>query len=154
MLFFSKYHKNLLLINIFIFLIGCQLQEASKVHGILYLENRIKQLKVNKDNTNDVIQLIGQPHTKSIDNDNTWIYVERILTRGSYHKLGKDVLKINNVAVLKFDKFGVLESKNLYDKENIKKINFNSRKTDNKITEKSFVEKFLSSVKSKMYGNK
>ena len=154
MLFFSKYHKNLLLINIFIFLIGCQLQEPSKVHGILYLENRIKQLKVNKDNTNDVIQLIGQPHTKSIDNDNTWIYVERILTRGSYHKLGKDVLKTNNVAVLKFDKFGVLESKNLYDKENIKKINFNSRKTDNKTTQKSFVEKFLSSVKSKMYGNK
>ena len=154
MLFFFKYHKNLLLINIFIFLIGCQLQEPTKIHGILYLENRIKQLKVNKDNTNDVIQLIGQPHTKSIDNDNTWIYVERILTRGSYHKLGKDVLKTNNVAVLKFDKFGVLESKNLYDKENIKKINFNSRKTDNKRTQKSFVEKFLSSVKSKMYGNK
>ena len=154
MLFFSKYHKKLLLIKLFIILAGCQLQEPTKIHGILYLENRIKQLKVNKDNTNDVIQLIGQPHTKSIDNDNTWIYVERILTRGSYHKLGKDVLKTNNVAVLKFDKFGVLESKNLYDKENIKKINFNSRKTDNKRTQKSFVEKFLSSVKSKMYGNK
>ena len=154
MLFLFKYHKKLLLIKLFIILVGCQLQEPSKIHGILYLENRIKQLKVNKDNTNDVIQLIGQPHTKSIDNDNTWIYVERILTRGSYHKLGKDVLKTNNVAVLKFDKFGVLESKNLYDKENIKKINFNSRKTDNKRTQKSFVEKFLSSVKSKMYGNK
>ena len=154
MLFFSKYHKNLLLINIFIFFVGCQLQEPSKIHGILYLENRIKQLKVNKDNTNDVIQLIGQPHTKSIDNDKTWIYVERILSRGSYHKLGKDVLKTNNVAVLKFDKFGILKSKTLYDKEKINKINFNTRKTNNKITQKSFVEKFLTSIKSKMYGNK
>jgi len=154
MLFISKYHKNLLLIKFFILLVGCQLQEPTKIHGILYLENRIKQLKVNTDNTNDVIQLIGQPHTKSIDNDKTWIYVERILTRGSYHKLGKDVLKTNNVAVLKFDKFGILKSKTLYDKEKINKINFNSNKTDNKITQKSFVEKFLSSVKAKMYGNK
>ena len=153
MLFFSKYHKNLLLINIFIFLIGCKLQEASKVHGILYLENRIKQLKVNKDNTNDVIQLIGQPHTKSIDTDKTWIYIERILTKGSYHKLGKDVLKTNNVAVLKFDKFGVLKSKTLYDKNKINKIKFKNNKTENEITKKSFVEKFLSSVKTKMYGN-
>ena len=38
--------KKLILLNIFILLIGCQLQEPSKVHGILYLENRIKQLKV------------------------------------------------------------------------------------------------------------
>ncbi len=153
MLFFFKYHKNLLLINIFIFLIGCQLQEPTKIHGILYLENRIKQLKVNKDNTNDVIQLIGQPHTKSIDTDKTWIYIERILTKGSYHKLGKDVLKTNNVAVLKFDKFGVLKSKTLYDKNKINKIKFKNNKTENEITKKSFVEKFLSSVKTKMYGN-
>ena len=154
MLFFSKYHKNLLLINIFIFFVGCQLQEPSKIHGILYLENRIKQLKVNTDNTNDVIQLIGQPHTKSIDNDKIWIYIERILTRGSFHKLGQNILKTNNVAVLEFDKFGILKSKTLYDREKINKIKFNTNKTENEITQKSFVEKFLTSVKSKMYGNK
>ena len=154
MLFFFKYHKNLLLINIFIFLIGCQLQEPTKIHGILYLENRIKQLKVNTDNTNDVIQLIGQPHTKSIDNDKIWIYIERILTRGSFHKLGQNILKTNNVAVLEFDKFGILKSKTLYDREKINKIKFNTNKTENEITQKSFVEKFLTSIKSKMYGNK
>ena len=149
-----KYHKNLLLIKFFIILVGCQLQEPAKIHGILYLENRIKQLKVNEDNTNDVIQLIGQPHTKSIDSDNTWIYIERILIRGSYHKLGKDVLKTNNVAVLKFDKFGILKNKTLYDREKINKIKFNTNKTENEITKKSFVEKFLSSIKTKMYGGK
>jgi len=154
MLFLFKYHKKLLLIKLFIILVGCQLQEPSKIHGILYLENRIKQLKVNKNNTNDVIQLIGQPHTKSIDDDKTWIYIERILTRGSYHKLGKNVLKTNNVAVLKFDKFGILKNKTLYDREKINKIKFNTNKTENEITKKSFVEKFLSSIKTKMYGGK
>ena len=154
MLLFSKYHKNLILITVFLLIAGCQLQEPSKIHGILYLENRIKQLKVNTHNTNDVISKIGHPHTKSIDNDNTWIYVERILTRGSYHKLGKEILKTNNVAVLKFDKFGVLKSKELYDKDKINKMKFNENKTQNKLTKKSFVEKFLSSVKAKMYGNR
>jgi outer membrane protein assembly factor BamE (lipoprotein component of BamABCDE complex) len=154
MLLFRKYHKILIMIKLFILSTACQLQESTKIHGILYLENRIKQLKVNEDNTNDVIKLIGQPHTKSIENNDTWIYVERILTRGSYHKLGKEVLKTNNVAVLKFDKFGVLKSKKLYDKEKINKINFNSNKTENNLNKKSFVEKFLSSVKAKMYGNK
>ena len=154
MLFLFKYHKKLLLIKLFIILVGCQLQEPSKIHGILYLENRIKQLKVNTDNTNDVIQLIGQPHTKSIDNDKIWIYIERILTRGSFHKLGQNILKTNNVAVLEFDKFGILKSKTLYDREKINKIKFNTNKTENEITQKSFVEKFLTSVKSKMYGNK
>ena len=154
MLLFSKYHKNLILIKVFLLIAGCQLQEQSKIHGILYLENRIKQLKVNKHNTNDVINKIGHPHTKSIDNENTWIYVERILTRGSYHKLGKEILKTNNVAVLKFDKFGVLKSKDLYDKDKINKMKFNENKTQNKLTKKSFVEKFLSSVKAKMYGNR
>jgi outer membrane protein assembly factor BamE (lipoprotein component of BamABCDE complex) len=154
MLFFSKYHKKILLIKLIIILAGCQLQEPSKIHGILYLENRIKQLKVNTDNTNDVIQLIGQPHTKSIDNDKIWIYIERILTRGSFHKLGQNILKTNNVAVLEFDKFGILKSKTLYDREKINKIKFNTNKTENEITQKSFVEKFLTSIKSKMYGNK
>ena len=142
------------MIQLFIFSTGCQLQESTKIHGILYLENRIKQLKVNTDNTNDVIQLIGQPHTKSIDNDKIWIYIERILTRGSFHKLGQNILKTNNVAVLEFDKFGILKSKTLYDREKINKIKFNTNKTENEITKKSFVEKFLMSVKSKMYGNK
>ena len=142
------------MIQLFIFSTGCQLQESTKIHGILYLENRIKQLKVNTDNTNDVIQLIGQPHTKSIDNDKIWIYIERILTRGSFHKLGQNILKTNNVAVLEFDKFGILKSKTLYDREKINKIKFNTNKTENEITQKSFVEKFLTSIKSKMYGNK
>lgn len=154
MSFFFKYHKNLILIKTFIILFGCQLQEPTKVHGILYLENRIKQLKVDKHNTNDVINKVGLPHTKSIDNENIWIYVERILTRGAYHKLGKEVLKTNNVVVLKFDKFGILKSKELYDKDKIKRIKFNTTRTENKLTQKSFVEKFLSSVKAKMYGNK
>ena len=154
MLFCFKNHFNRLFILLFIILTACQLQEPTKNHGIVFLENRSNKLLVNKSNKNDVIKIIGQPHSKSINDDNIWIYVERVLTKGKYHKLGQHVLKKNNTLVLKFDEFGILKSKKIYDKSDTNKIAFSEKKTTNELTKKSFVESFLSSVKQKMYGNR
>ena len=107
----SHYFKSLL-IFLCIILIGCQFQEPSNNHGIIYLKNRSEKLKINYSNTNDVIKIIGIPHSKSINNDNYWIYIERVLTKGEYHKLGRNIIKANNVLVLQFDKYGVLKKKN------------------------------------------
>ena len=98
-------------------MINCQLQEPTKNHGILFLENRSKQLKVKVNNKNDVLKLIGNPHTKSISNEDSWIYIERVLTKGEYHKLGQNILKSNNVLVLSFNKYGILEKKTFLDKK-------------------------------------
>lgn len=97
---------------------------------------------------------MGQPHSSSIRNDNTWIYLERTLSKGKYHKLGQHVLKKNNTLVLNFDKFGILVSKKIYNKNNINELKFSEKKTENKLSKKSFVGAFLQSVKQKMYGNK
>ena len=107
---------------------------------------------IEKHNKNDVVKLMGQPHTRSFDDEDNWLYIERVLTKGKYHKLGKHVLKSNNVLELSFDKYGVLKSKKLYDKNNINTVKFSKKETENKLAKKSFVETFLSSVKSKMYG--
>jgi len=154
MFFKIKNHLFITLIFLLVNLTGCQFQDPYKNHGITFLDNRAKKLIIQKSNSNDVIQILGQPHSKSIFNDKTWMYIERTLTKGEYHKLGKNVLKSNNVLILEFDKYGILLSKNLIDKESIKKINFSQNETKNEITQKSFVEKFLNSVKSKMYGNR
>ena len=154
MFVFTKSHKYLFLIKLLIILSNCQFNEPTKNHGILYLEKRLKQLEVNITNKNDVINKIGYPHTKSIDNENIWIYFERVLTKGSYHKLGRPVLKESNLALLEFDKYGILNKKNFFTKDQIQKLNFADKKTENTMTKRSFVEKFLSSVKAKMYGNK
>ena len=138
---------------LFIILLGCQLQEPAKNHGILFLENRSNELKVQKSNKNDVIKLLGQPHTKTFNNDDVWIYIERILTKGKYHKLGRHELKTNNTLILNFDKYGVLASKNFYDKKDINNIKFSKKETDNNLSKKSFVQSFLQSVKNKMYRN-
>ena len=154
MFFCFKNHFNKLFIVLFIILAGCQLQEPTKNHGIVFLENRSNQLIINKSNKNDVIKIIGQPHSRSINDDDIWIYIERTLSKGKYHKLGQHVLKKNNTLVLKFDKFGILKSKEIYDKNNTNKIAFSEKETKNKLSKKSFVESFLSSLKQKMYGNR
>ena len=151
---FIKNHYIFVYIITLSILMGCKLQDPDKNHGIVFLENRSNQLELNKANKNDVLKKLGKPHSTSFDDDNIWIYIERTLTKGKYHKLGKNIIKTNNVLILKFDKFGILETKKLLNKEDIKKINFSKKETENELARKSFVEKFLQSLKQKMYGNK
>lgn len=149
-MFFSfKNHFKLFFIILFI-LNSCKLQEPTKNHGILFLENRANKLTLYKDNTNDVIKIIGTPHIKSI-NSNEWIYIERILTKGKFIKLGQNVLKENNILVLSFDKYGILENKIFLDKKSKKTLKFSEEKTINSLSDKSFIEKFLESLRKKMY---
>ncbi len=152
MIFKHKINYIILFTSIFFLLISCQ--KTTKNHGILFLENRYNKLQVNESNTNDVLKIVGSPHTKSVSDDNTWIYIERILSKGKYHKLGQNVVKENNVLVLVFDKYGILKEKNLYDKEKLADIKFTKKVTENNLGQKSFVQEFLQSIKTKMYGRK
>ena len=94
MSFRFKYHfKNILLLLVFIILNACKFQEPLQNHGILFLENRSEKLVLKVSNKNDVIKIIGYPHSKAIDNNNEGLYFERTLTKGEYHKLGRTVLK-------------------------------------------------------------
>ena len=145
--------NNYLLLSII--LLSCQIQEPLKVHGIVYLENRSKKLEVNKSNKNDIIRIIGQPQVKGGQvNNETWIYVERVLTKGKFHKLGRNVIKENNVLILDFDKYGILKTTKFYTKDDINKIEFSKKNTENILSQKSFVENFLQSIKQKMYSNR
>ena len=138
----------------FIILSGCKLQEPLKTHGIVYLENRANKLIVNKSNKNDVIKIFGQPQIIDSDNIDTWIYLERILTKGKYHKLGKHVVKQNNILILDFNKYGILKNKKLLNKEDINQIKFSKKNTENELSQKNFIRSFLESIRQKMYSNR
>ncbi len=149
-----KYHSKILLLIFFFILIGCKLQEPLKTHGIVFLENRANKLILDKSNKNDVINIMGKPHIKDDEINDSWIYLERILSKGKYHKLGKHVLKENNVLILNFDKYGVLIDKTFLDKNDINNLKFSEKITENELSQKSFVQKFLQSLQQKMYRNK
>ena len=149
-----KHRITIYIILFLFFLQNCSLKESNKSHGINFLENREKILVINKTNQNYVINLIGNPHTISLSDENTWVYFERTLTKGEFLKLGKKVLKTNNVLILSFDKYGILKDKNFLDKSSKNDITFSEKTTENNLKQKSFVERFLSSLRNKMYGRK
>ena len=134
----------------FIFFIGCQRNPVIKTHGIAYLEKREKLIILNKSNKNDAINVLGHPATKGMSDDNLWIYIERTTVRGKFFKLGRSYLKKNNVLILEFDKYGVLNKKKFYDKENMKEINFAKAITENDVRKENFIYSFLSSIRQKM----
>ena len=125
-----------------------------KSHGIFFLENRDKLLQVNNTNKNDVINILGQPHTRSIKDKDTWLYIERTRSRGKITKLGRNVLINNNVLVVKFNQNGILEEKILYNKKDMNDYKFAEKVTENDIKRGSFLESFLSSIREKMYANR
>ena len=146
--------KIVYLLLISLFIISCQRKEVIRTHGISYLEKREKLVFVNKTNKNDTIDIFGQPSTKGMTDENLWIYVERTITRGKMLRLGRNLLKKNNVLVLEFDKHGVLKKKEFYNIHDMKKLTFEKNITENEIRKENFIYSFLSSIRQKMQQRK
>ncbi len=142
--------KIVYLLLILLFISSCQRKEIIKTHGISYLEKREKLIFINKTNKNDTVNFLGQPSTRGMIDENLWIYVERTITRGKMLKLGRNLLKKNNVLVLEFDKYGILKKKEFYDIQDMKKLTFEKKITTNEIRKENFIYSFLSSIRQKM----
>ena len=143
--------KNILLfILISIFAYSCSQNEVIRTHGVAYLDKREKLIIVNQSNKNDAISVLEQPSTKGMTNDNLWIYIERTRTKGKLLKLGRNYLLKNNVLILEFDKYGILNRKEFYNKKEMNEIKFAKDQTVNELRKENFIYSFLSSVRQKM----
>jgi len=142
--------KTFILFFVILFTFACSQNEVVKTHGVAYLKKREKLIIVNETNKNDAISVLGQPSTKGMTDDNLWIYIERTRTRGKLLKLGRNYLLKNNVLVLDFDKYGILQRKEFYDKKKMNEIKFAKSETINELRKENFIYSFLSSVRQKM----
>ena len=98
--------------------------------------------------------MLGNAHTKSIDDNNLWFYFDRKISSGSMISFKNNKLLENNILVIKFNRLGVVIDKKLLKKEDMKKVDYSEMQTNNPVTRESFVTKFLQSVKQKMYGKR
>ena len=153
-IFKIKHLKKLIFLSLIFILSNCQFKDPIDGHGINFLKNRSEKISIKKSNKNDVINILGNPHTKSIDDENLWFYFDRKISSGKLVKFGDMSLLENNVLVLNFDKYGIVIKKEFFDKEDMKKIQYSEMKTNNPVTQESFVSSFLQSVRQKMYGKK
>ena len=148
---FTHIIKNkILLLFVLLFAFSCTQNKVIKTHGVAYLKKREKLIIVNETNKNDTISVLGQPSTKGMVDDNLWIYIERTRTRGKLLKFGRNYLLKNNVLVLEFDKYGILQRKEFYDKKKMNEIKFAKNQTENELRKENFIYSFLSSVRQKM----
>tara|TARA_B100000524_G_C23504519_1_gene318251 strand:- start:59 stop:538 length:480 start_codon:yes stop_codon:yes gene_type:complete len=143
---------NRLIIFLFIifFNASCTINKVVKHHGIHYLNEKQKNLKVFESNKNDIRKTLGPPSTKnSFDND-VWIYIERKTTVSEIKKIGTKKLLTNNVLVLEFDNRGLLVKKDFFDKDQMNNIKISKDKTRVLDKKDTFISSVLISLRQKI----
>ena len=143
-------HKILLLL-LFLCISSCSASKLNKSHGAVGIEDKYDLLKLNLNNSNDIITLLGPPSTKSKFDDNLWIYIERKKVKKSIFKLGKEKYLSNNVLVLKIDNKGLLTDKKILKLKDMNdNYEFNNDITSISYKNNSFVYNLLSSIKQRI----
>ena len=128
---------------------SCSLKPINNYHGVAFLEKKQQALLINKSNKNDIIKILGSPSTKSILENDIWIYIENRRSKSSLFKLGKETMISNNVLVVEIDKKGILKNKKFYNIDDQNKIIFNENKT--LMSDKdSFIYGVVSSLRQKI----
>ena len=93
---------------------------------------------------------MGNPSTKSKFDNDLWIYIERKQTQSKLINLGKMKIYKNDVLVLDIDNYGILRSKQFYNKNDMKKIQKVEATTKRGFKRNTFVYDFMSSMRQKI----
>ena len=143
-------NKFLILLTLLIFISNCSLKKVEKHHGVYNLEKKSDKLELFQTNTNDVIVKLGIPSTKSLFDNDVWIYMERKYTTTKLSSLGKENLLVNNVLVLEFNNKGMLVKKELLKIDKMNNLRISDSKTSVVNKKESFINNFLTSLRKKI----
>ena len=143
-------NKILYIILISFIVSNCTMKPVIKHHGVPFLEKKQKKLLINKSNTNDIKQILGNPSTTSKFDSDIWIYIERKETQSKVKNLGKMKIFKNDVLVLEIDKFGILKKKNFYDIKDMNNLKIVEATTEAGFKRNSFIYNFMSSMRQKI----
>ena len=120
MFFCFKNHFNRLFIVLFIILAACQLQEPTKNHGIVFLENRSNKLiRLNTELFNIIEAIKSKSNQLNVDNEETTDY----LSKGKLIQIRRQLLnersKLNTLQNNSNTNMAIIE-KNINKVNNIK----------------------------------
>ena len=129
---------------------NCSFKKVVKHHGVPFLEKKQKQLIINQSTTNDVRKILGTPSTRSKFDNDVWIYIERKQTQSRLRNLGRMKIYKNDVLVLEIDNYGILQKKEFYNMQDMKKIEISKETTEASFARNSFIYDFMSSMRQKI----
>ena len=142
---------KILYIILFSFIVSnCSFKPVVKHHGVPFLEKKQSSLIVNISNKNDIRNILGNPSTTSMFDNDVWIYIERKQTQSKLKNLGKMKIVKNDILVLEIDNYGILKSKKFYNKDDMKNIKVVEATTEAGFKKNSFVYDFMSSMRQKI----
>ena len=142
--------KIFYIILAFFIISSCSFNQVVKHHGVHFLEEKQKSLKVNESNKNDITKLLGIPSTTSKFDNDLWIFIERKQTQSKLINLGKMKILTNNVLVLEIDDYGLLKKKTFYNKDDMEKIEIATVTTQDKFKKDTFIYNFMSSMRQRL----
>ena len=143
-------NKILYIILISFIVSNCSFKPVVKHHGVPFLEKKQATLKINESNKNDIRKILGNPSTTSKFDNDIWIYIERKQTQSKLKNLGKMKIFKNDVLVLEINKYGILQKKEFYNKEDMKNIKIAEATTEAGFKRNSFIYDFMSSMRQKI----
>ena len=114
------------------------------------MEIKQSSLTVNTSNKNDILNILGNPSTKSKFDNDIWIYIERNQTQSKLMNLGKMKVHKNDVLVLELDEYGILKKKTFYNKDDMKNIKIEKDKLEANYENNSLIYDFFSSMRQKV----
>ena len=139
-----------IIIIIFLFIVNCSGNKVSNFHGSKQLEAKFNLIKLNVNNKNDLVRLIGPPSSISDFNNNKWFYIERLKTNQSLIKLGNQKIKKNNVLIVKMDKLGIVREKKLLDLESMNDVKYFKATTEKDFKRDNMLYNVFSSLREKI----
>ncbi|MDC3201812.1 outer membrane protein assembly factor BamE [Candidatus Pelagibacter sp.] len=142
--------KILYIIFLSLIVSNCSIKKVVQHHGVPFLEKKQSSLVINKTNKNDIMQILGNPSTKSKFDNDVWIYIERKQTQSKLVNLGKMKIFKNDVLVLEIDNYGILKKKVFYNKEDMRNIEMVKSTTKTEIRRETFIYDFMSSMRQKI----
>ena len=143
-------YKTLYIIFFSLIDTNCSFKPVVKHHGVPFLEKKQASLIVNKSNKNDIINILGNPSTKSKFDNDLWIYIEMQQTQSKLKNLGRMKIFKNNILVLEMDNYGILKKKDFYNKDDMEDIKIAMETTESGFKKNSFIYEFMSSMRQKI----
>jgi outer membrane protein assembly factor BamE (lipoprotein component of BamABCDE complex) len=116
------------------------------VHGVSNLKNKIKLIKINETNKNDITKILGPVPIENKE-EKRWTYFE---VRETKTKYGKRDIYVNDYVEIFFNKYGIANKIEFYDLSNMKNIKFAKEKTKSLGVKDTFSKNLLSSTRKRM----
>ena len=116
-------------------------------HGNIFSDDDIKILQTAKLNKSEILEILGQPSTKSTFSDNVWYYIFFIQKEAAYFQVKNSE---NKVLKIKFDKKQNVETYEIIKNNNSVRIKTVKVDTKTAVYSKSLVREFLDSFVRRM----